>query len=398
MKIRAGEMLIVPSLCLVFFLLYLYLEQAALKKSLNRLPLRICVTGTRGKSTVTRLIAAALREEGHRVLAKTTGSKPVLIFPDGTEREIERSGRPSILEQKKVLKSAFNARAGAIVVEMMSIRPEMLKAESDKLLKPRILAVTNVRLDHMDDMGRTKEEIAASLAAAVPHGGALIVPEEEFYPVFEKAAKERETRINKIPKASGSEGAMEREFKENIDLALAVAEYLGVPKDTALRGMACARSDFGGLKIWRTTPDGANGAWYLASAFAANEPESTRKALAFLREKYPQFPAPMIALLNLREDRGDRTGQWLDALRAGFFEDFARLIIIGDHARALGRKRLARPSSKTIVSAWPERRPQIIMDKLFALERGGGAVIGMGNMGGLGREIVDHWARTGEAL
>ncbi|MGA2587394.1 MAG: poly-gamma-glutamate synthase PgsB [Candidatus Aminicenantales bacterium] len=392
------KMLLVPSLCLVFFLLYLCLERAALKKSLNHLPLRICVTGTRGKSTVTRLIAAALREEGYRVLAKTTGSKPVLIFPDGAEREIGRSGRPSILEQKEVLKSAFDLRAGAIVVEMMSIRPEMLKAESEKLLKPRILAVTNVRLDHMDDMGRTKEEIAASLAAAVPHGGALIVPEEEFYFVFEKAAEERETRIIKIPTASGSEGAMGREFTENINLALAVAEYIGVPKDTALRGMARARSDFGGLKIWRTTPDGANGAWYLANAFAANEPESTQKALALLREKYPQLPLPMIALLNLREDRGDRTRQWLGALRAGFFEGFARLIIVGDHARALGHKRLAGPSSKTKVSAWPERRPQIIMDELFALERDGGAVIGMGNMGGLGQEIVDHWARIGVVL
>jgi len=391
-------MILVPSLCLVFFLLYLYLERAALKKSLNRLPSRVCVAGTRGKSTVTRLIAAALREDGRRVLAKTTGSRPVLIFPDGSEREIERFGRPSILEQKKILKSAFDQRASAIVVEMMSIRPEMLKAESEKLLKPQILAVTNVRLDHLDDMGRTKEEIAASLAAAVPSGGALIIPEEEFFSVFQKAAKERETRIVRIPTASGGESAMGREFAENISLALAVAEYLGVPKDTALRGMARARADFGGLKIWRATPNGANGAWYLASAFAANEPESTRKALALLRRQYPRLPQPLIALLNLREDRGDRTRQWLGALRAGFFEGFARLIIVGDHACALGRRKLAAPSSKTQITAWPERRPQVIMEKLFALEPGGAAVIGMGNMGGLGQKIVEHWARTGAEL
>ncbi len=36
---------------------------------------------------MTRLIAACLREAGYSVLAKTTGSKPIIIFPDGEEKE-----------------------------------------------------------------------------------------------------------------------------------------------------------------------------------------------------------------------------------------------------------------------------------------------------------------------
>ncbi|MCK7480234.1 MAG: hypothetical protein M0C28_25450 [Candidatus Moduliflexus flocculans] len=69
-------------------------------------PLRIGVTGTRGKSSVTRLIAAALRGSGRRTLAKTTGSRPMLILPDGTEREIPRPGPATILEQKRLLRIA----------------------------------------------------------------------------------------------------------------------------------------------------------------------------------------------------------------------------------------------------------------------------------------------------
>jgi hypothetical protein len=53
-------------------------------------------SATRGKSGTTRLIAAGLRASGARVLAKTTGSKPRLVFPDGSEREIPRPGPASI--------------------------------------------------------------------------------------------------------------------------------------------------------------------------------------------------------------------------------------------------------------------------------------------------------------
>ena len=38
---------------------------------------RVAVTGTRGKSGVTRLIASGLRASGAKVVAKTTGSRPV---------------------------------------------------------------------------------------------------------------------------------------------------------------------------------------------------------------------------------------------------------------------------------------------------------------------------------
>ena len=43
----------------------------------------VYVNGTRGKSTVTRMIAAGLSAGGHRVLCKTTGTLPIAIHPDG---------------------------------------------------------------------------------------------------------------------------------------------------------------------------------------------------------------------------------------------------------------------------------------------------------------------------
>ena len=59
-------------------------------KSLSLIPLRIHVNGTRGKSSVTRLVAAGLREGGLRTFAKTTGTAPRVIDSEGKDRIIHR--------------------------------------------------------------------------------------------------------------------------------------------------------------------------------------------------------------------------------------------------------------------------------------------------------------------
>src|SRR5260370_34235696 len=63
-------------------------EYVADSKAIAKIPTRIHVTGIRGKTTTTRLIVAALRHHGWRVVTKTTGNTPRLIDPEGTERGI----------------------------------------------------------------------------------------------------------------------------------------------------------------------------------------------------------------------------------------------------------------------------------------------------------------------
>ncbi len=67
--------------------------------------------GTRGKSSVTRLIAAGLRAGGKKVLAKTTGSAPRLIFEDGSEIPIIRYFGANIKEQLKIIKYAAKRKS-----------------------------------------------------------------------------------------------------------------------------------------------------------------------------------------------------------------------------------------------------------------------------------------------
>lgn len=346
------------------------------------------MTGTRGKSTVTRLIAGALKEGGYPVLAKTTGSKPVLIFPDGREEEIIRKGLPAILEQKRVLKAAVEAGSRALVTELMSIRPESLMVESRRLLRPRFLVVTNVRLDHREEMGWTKPEIAQSLASAIPPEAVVVVPGDEGYPDLERAAASVRAKIVRVPRTEPCSF-----FDEDRALAEAVAGHFGVPSGTALRGFAGTRPDFGGLQAWEAELGSSPAPWILISAFAANEPESSGYVLAQFQEKIAREGRPLVGLLNFRSDRGDRTLQWLEAEERGFFAGFRSVYVVGAHVHSSAiRKRRGGHRAFTPLS---ERSASELTKKIVSLEGTASVLIGLGNMGGMGAALVEHWRDIG---
>lgn len=358
------------------------------------------MTGTRGKSTVARLIASALREAGYRVLAKTTGSKPSVIFPEGSEEEIKRKGLPSILEGKRIIRTASSHQSRALVAELMSIQPECTSVESCRILRPHILVITNVRLDHTSQMGRSKPEIAQSLASAIPRRGTVFIPEEEDYQEFRKAIGKARAELISVPQRAQSDSDMTGrsldEFEENKRLVLAVTDFLGIKKEIALRGMVKARPDFGSLKIWKADFGAPLRSLILVSAFASNDPESTSEVISRVKEKIPFAGKKLIGLLNFRKDRGDRSLQWLEALERGFFRDFNRLCFIGAHIHALRTRKKVRAISSPHVSVIEKKTPEAIMEKVATLETGEAILIGMGNMGGLGEELVRYWEDRGE--
>jgi len=337
------------------------------------------------------------------VLAKTTGSRAALILPDGKEREVRRRGLPSILEQKRVVRTAVRLGAKILVTEMMSIREECMSAESRRLIRPNILVLTNVRLDHLDLMGRSRKEIAACLASAFPVHGTVILPEEEFFPIFERRGRALGTRpILAGKNVSGNidptAALPHEEFEANVRLALEATRELGVGDETALRGMAAAAPDFGALRIWDAPRTGAGPAMSFVNAFAANDPGSSREAMDLIMDRPSLSGRAFVGLLNLREDRGDRTLQWAEAFERGEFDRLTRVAVIGGQARAFGRrlkKRSGWPEGRLVILK--ERTPAGIFQGLGRLADGPAVVIGLGNIGGLGKGIVEHWERTGAA-
>jgi len=381
--------------CLAAFLIYLAVERTLIDRSLRRIPIRIAVTGTRGKSSVTRLLASVLTEDGRRVLAKTTGSEAVLLLPDGKQVELRRRGIPSISEQIRLVLRASRLRADCLISEIMSIHPENHFFESQRILKPHIVAVTNIRLDHTEAMGENEEAIAEVIALDVAPGATVFIPEGCPTNPFSQAAERGQGRLVKTGR--GESGALRRmrpeiaarEFSENLDLVCSVARHLNIEDETTVRGILHARYDIGRLRIWRASFGGRR-ACYLVNGFAANDPESTAQVLARVLDQIPEASDKVVGLLNLRSDRGARTLQWIDHLKRGGARPFLKLFVTGSHAPAVHRRV---PEARILGRSTPEAMTSAVISDA----PDGAVVFGFGNVKGAGIELVKYWSKVGES-
>ena len=393
---------------LVFFALaalwlaYLIVERVRLDRHRRTVPVRIAVTGTRGKTTVTRRLAAVLSQDGRSVLAKTTGSEAAYLFPDGTVQGIPRLGAPSIIEQKHLIRRGAKMGVEVVLAEVMSLHRENHRVEIQKLLQPHLVVVTNFRVDHMEAQGRTRDEVASVLALDVPPGARAFVSEVEWNDSFDWSVGVSGGEVIRVPsgeaRVSGEAPEMERhgEFESNLDLVWAVARHLGVRDDVIREGLRHVQDDVGALRSWQIQGEEAQEPWLLVNAFAANDPESTLRVYDRVAEAQGFGPEACIGLLNLRADRGDRSLQWAEALESGAISRFRRLYLAGLHARAVshrlrnhseaGRIELLRPSS-----------PEDTMEQVLGSEVSrGGLLFGFGNIHGLGETLVRHWKKVGK--
>src|SRR5512140_2555135 len=138
--------------------IFLIVEKIRHERRLARIPIRIHVNGTRGKSSVTRLIAAALRRSGIRTLGKTTGTVPRFILPDGSEKLIRRSSPPNILEQIRTLRVADQLKVEAVVIECMALDPLLQFCSEKEMIHSTVGVITNVRPDHFEVMGESLDD------------------------------------------------------------------------------------------------------------------------------------------------------------------------------------------------------------------------------------------------
>ena len=92
-------------------------EKRKNEENIKKLPIRVNVNGIRGKSTATRLITGVLDSAGYKVVGKTTGTSPRMIYWNKEDEEvIQRNGLgANIKEQIDVVDKARKAGAEALV-------------------------------------------------------------------------------------------------------------------------------------------------------------------------------------------------------------------------------------------------------------------------------------------
>lgn len=383
-------------LCLI--LIYLVVERIRHERSLKRIPLRIHVNGTRGKSNVTRLIAAALRRSGIRTLAKTTGTQPKLILPDGSEETIRRRSPASIFEQMKIVKRADQLNAQAIVVECMALDPTLQFISEAAMIRSTVGVITNVRPDHFEVMGGCLDDVAEALSQSIPTGGILVTGDRRYYPLFSDVASRRGSRavLAGNPDTDGDDPPRKIHlFRENIEIVRSVCLLLGL--DPAIVGPCLGDAAIAGegAGIFHI-PFGGRTVHFL-DAFSANDVESTR----IIQERtlaQNACPRPWIALFNNRADRPLRMKSFADDLLAGGTYD---LIAVTGEGRRLAYRYLRRKVPEKEIVILSNTSPHRLLDELFLAELLRNTawrecmIVGMGNEKGRGGCLSRYFRKQG---
>jgi len=362
-------------------------EYVADSKAIAMIPTRIHVTGIRGKTTTTRLIGAALRSHGWRVVTKTTGKAATLIDPEGTERAIRgHREQPNLREQPRIIESVADAGgADAIVFECMAIRPKNIIAES-KFVRSTISVITNVRADHLDVMGPSLEDVAWNLSGIVPINGVVVTAEKKYIPIIRKRAEEKNAKVIEVdPDTVPDENLSKFSymiFKENIAIALKVCELLKVPPDEALKGMLDAKPDPGLTRILNGVI--ANHHVRLIAAFGVNDVDSTRLVFQELSRRGDiEEQRMLVGMFHAREDRVTRTLEFAQAMARMPFE---KIIVVGEMTNLFISQATREGYPKEKIANLGTVNPPAIMDflsKTTLKTDQGVTLFGCGNMIGI---------------
>ena len=359
---------------------------------LSSIPIRIHVNGTRGKSSVTRLIAAGLRAGGKRTFAKTTGTAPRVIDSKGIDRIIHRLRRPSIGEQVRLLKYFSSENPDVVVMECMAVQPQYQWISEHQMVKSHIGVITNARPDHLDEMGPTEVDVVKSLCNSIPVGGTLVTAEDKHKDILQSVADRNQSEIFFSDESSVSEKDLNNfayiEHPQNVAIALDVCHKMGVERDIALSGMHSVRPDLGALVVWKLL--GKQGSLQFVNGMAANDPVSTLQIWKFVIDRYPTTSGTAV-FFNSRDDRPLRTKQMLELTFEEIKPEY--FIIRGDKIEAKVR-RLLHHSPETEVSIFSLNESiDSVSESILSLPDDV-LVFAIGNQVGTGQEILQKLSES----
>jgi poly-gamma-glutamate synthase PgsB/CapB len=362
------------------------------QKRIYSIPVRIHINGTRGKSSVTRLIGAGLREGGITNITKVTGTFPRLIIEDGTETYIHRKASANIIEQLSIVKYAASRKVQALVMECMALQPQYQTITEHKMIHSNIGVMTNIRMDHTDVMGHTLPEIAEVLGRTIPKNEHLFTSENIIPEMLKKMADAKHSVTHFIDPQSVTleemKGFRYIEHRENVSLSLAVCQHLGIPRETALTGMYKAIPDAGALMAFRVETFQKCLVFY--NAFAANDPDSTYLVWQKIKNEIG-FEGKRIVLLNTRQDRLYRAVQLAEMTAAKLKDETDYLFLIGQSTDVVEGLAVSYGIPKSKILNLGYTTPEKVFEKVLSVTDKMSTIVAIGNMGGMGADTASFF-------
>ncbi len=382
----------------VLIVLFGYLESSTHRRKIKKVPIRIHINGTRGKSSVTRLVSAGLRGGGMRVLGKTTGTAASIIYPDGSEATISRRGNANIIEQLDVFNEAVENEAEAVVVECMAIRPDLQRICEERIVNSTISVISNVRADHLDVMGPRLTDAARALCGTMSSAGSKCFTAETndtMLSIMKECAQNKKIKLIRSDSSVVTDEAMKNfsylEHKENVALALAVCRELNVDDNRAFKGMYSATPDAGALRSHRFVANGKRHEFI--NAFAANDPVSTLNIWTRMSRGFRTNQTKII-LLNTRKERLQRSQHLAEFISQHIECDY--VFLVGEDQRVICNRLYKHLSGPCKVVVCGQRTVRSVYREMVKISPHGSAIFGIGNIGGAGRDYVDFFRRIEE--
>jgi hypothetical protein len=266
------------------------------RQRLSNIDIRISVSGVRGKSTAVRWLHEILYSRGYDTYAKVTGIEPLSMY-NGTEHEIDRPPKVRLYENERQLREF--GPVDAAIFENQGIRSYTTRLVNESFVHPQVIFVTNVREDHLDTLGRTRVDIARSLARSVPADTHVICGEQDqtIRSYLEAELRRRDASITHVNIPS-----------EHREIPGAELVYGLTPVLLAVDEPPLTEAEFDSyldqMRVsWTHLPEGR-----VYNAAAVNDPQSTELVRRQLVTGSDEVIQPV---LYLREDRQGRTAVFL---------------------------------------------------------------------------------------
>jgi gamma-polyglutamate synthase len=374
----------VITIVLGLVLVMLIFEKLNIQRCVDSLPLRIHVNGTRGKSTVTEYIGAGILGDHMDVMTKITGIIPTYFY-NGTAHIIHRTGAARVHEQIGLIRFASKLKVKGVVLECMSISPELQRIESS-VFQPHIYVITNIRKDHYEEMGKSTEELADHICGAIPANCTVVTNEIRFLSKIKEKAALRNSKVislrdlNFEPEKDLPSGV----FTENLFLAYAVCNAVGIDHELARESILKFIS---GIRSPLVTIKSENKEFSFLNAFAANDVDST-KTVVDQWQKQSGYNGKISLVLNTRADRPLRT-----ELFASWIADISsktdHIFITGNHANRAKLSLLGKGIFKGKIHIRRDKNLHDLKSDLFKIVTDKSMVVGIGNIGGSGFNISE---------
>lgn len=335
--------------------------------NLRKFKYRILVNGTRGKTTISRIIVHALNSNGIKTIGRTTGSEACIVMPDNSTLPFKRRRSARITEMISFARFCKNNSAECIVVECMALIPENQKIFASKLIKPTHTVISNSYVDHIPEMGDTINSTMWALSNSIYKGTKLYVTEEEYVKCNSKCilCDDYYSEYEDLPVN-----------RQSLNIAYSLLKDFGLTKEEVLSASKSIARDIG-LHDKVLTCSGA----LLYPYFSVNDFYSMNNLISSLSKN-----EKINLIFNNRSDREYRIRQFEKALYENI-EKINTVYVIGDYPKKVVRYCNRYCKAKYICASSSEMISYIEKDSENSI------YLGLGNIKGPGEEIVRYFVK-----